>query len=616
MVSGETSVTTRHAWRAQVEQEQRKGQSLPTCVFEGSVDSYSDNAALTPSVDPPSLPGSTPSSPLTNTSDLSDDDYWPPSPKRRRTANAVSASPKPKPRREKCSRTRRVTRDHTPAESSTTSLVSSSRAASRQRSLALEEPIYRCSSSRSSSTFRPPPDPGDKVDRIWWTDDDGSPGRDLVSAASVVRRLAKSYKSYFNNPEDPDDKSFEAEALPTAELEYPNNHSYETFILLVPKDPDHYNPVMCLVESLYTIIDCYLTPPQKALFGTLPTALPSDHTPPPPSPPTSSSANLSGDVPNLSHNSGNTAQPNHLRTLQRAIRRRDGPLFLHAMDTINFLLRSLKYPPLPDDVFEPALPNQLLTCTRECWAQPSHRGIPKRVLLRVIEETYQRIVGPNIGQLSRYSAFTSEVYGELMPSFTDKVIAQTGLHAGSLLVDLGSGVGNVLLHAALATGCSAFGVEFMAGPAALAREQLQQLRIRCRMWGLSMGHVELEEGDMLASSRVDALLPKADVVVVNNKVFEETLNAALRPKFLDLKEGAAVISLKPFAQPNARVTERNVDDICAIFDVEERPYHSGDVSWGSSGGTYYVHRVDRVGYASIRERFENARARSVRAGRR
>lgn len=203
-----------------------------------------------------------------------------------------------------------------------------------------------------------------------------------------------------------------------------------------------------------------------------------------------------------------------------------------------------------------------------------------------------------------------------MPSFTDKVIAQTGLHAGSLLVDLGSGVGNVLLHAALATGCSAFGVEFMAGPAALAREQLQQLRIRCRMWGLSMGHVELEEGDMLASSRVDALLPKADVVVVNNKVFEETLNAALRPKFLDLKEGAAVISLKPFAQPNARVTERNVDDICAIFDVEERPYHSGDVSWGSSGGTYYVHRVDRVGYASIRERFENARARSVRAGRR
>ncbi|KAI6022568.1 histone-lysine N-methyltransferase [Pisolithus marmoratus] len=609
MASGEVSVTTRHAWRVQVEQE-RERQGTPF----NSVDSYSDNAALTPSVDPPSLPGSAPSSPLTNASDLSDDDYWLPSPKRKRTANTVSAHPKPKPRRAKCTHARRAFRDHTPADSSAAPSSSPSRAVSRQRSLALEEPIYRSSSSRSSSTFRilPGHGHGDNANWVWWTEDDGSPGPDLVSAASVVRQLAKSYKSHFINPQDPDDKSFEAEALPSTELEYPNNHSCETFILLVPKDPDHYNPIICLVESLYTIINCYLTPPQKALFGTLPTALPSDRTSPPPS----SIADLSGNVPISSHNSENTTQPNHLRTLQRAFRRRDGPLFLHTMDTINFLLRSFKYPPLPDDVFEPALPNQLLTHARECWVQSSHRGIPKQVLLRIIEETYQRIVGPNIGQLSRYSAFTSEVYGELMPSFTDKIIAQTGLHAGSLLVDLGSGVGNVLLHAALATGCSAFGVEFMAGPAALAQEQLWQLRKRCRMWGLSLGNVELEEGDMLASSRVDALLPKADVVVVNNKVFEETLNAALRPKFLDLKEGAVVISLKPFVQPNARVTERNVDDICAIFDVEERPYHSGDVSWGSSGGTYYVHRVDRIGYASIRERFENSRARSVRVGRR
>lgn len=615
MASGEVSVTTRHAWRVQVEQEreQRERQShIPACQFTGPMDSYPDNP---PSMDALSLPGSTPSSPLTTTSDLSDDDYWQPSPKRKRIANAVAAPPKPKPRRAKCIRARRVIRDHTPTDSSAGPSASSSRAVSRQRSLALDEPIYRSSSSRSSSTFRIPHDPGEKADWVWWTDDDGRPGPDLVSAAVVVRQLVKSYKSYFNNPQDPDDKSFEAEAMPSTELEYPNNHSCETFILLVPKDPDHYSPIMCLVDSLYTIIECYLTPPQKALFGTLPTDLPTDHTPPP-SPPISSIADLSGDISNSSHILENTVQPNYLRTLQRAIRRRDGPLFLHTMDTINFLLRSLKYPPLPADVFEPALPNQLLTYARECWIQPSHRGIPKRVLLRIIEETYQRIVGPNIGQLSRYSAFTSEVYGELMPSFTDKIIAQTGLHAGSLLVDLGSGVGNVLLHAALATGCSAFGIEFMAGPAALARQQLQQLRTRSRMWGLSMGNIELEEGDMLTSSRVDALLPKADVVVVNNKVFEETLNAALRPKFLDLKEGAVVISMKPFVQPNARVTERNVDDICAIFDVEERPYHSGDVSWGSSGGTYYIHRVDRMGYASIRERFENARARSVRAGRR
>jgi Histone methylation protein DOT1 len=36
------------------------------------------------------------------------------------------------------------------------------------------------------------------------------------------------------------------------------------------------------------------------------------------------------------------------------------------------------------------------------------------------------------------------------------------------------------------------------------------------------------------------------------------VNESLRPKFLDLKEGAIVVSLKPFVPVNARLTERNV----------------------------------------------------------
>lgn len=36
------------------------------------------------------------------------------------------------------------------------------------------------------------------------------------------------------------------------------------------------------------------------------------------------------------------------------------------------------------------------------------------------------------------------------------------------------------------------------------------------------------------------------------------MNESIRPKFLDLKEGAIVVSLKPFVPVNARLTERNV----------------------------------------------------------
>jgi len=159
----------------------------------------------------------------------------------------------------------------------------------------------------------------------------------------------------------------------------------------------------------------------------------------------------------------------------------------------------------------------------------------------------------------------------------------------------------------LQSGCSSYGIELMHAPAAVSREQLEQVKMRCRMWGVKIGDVQLEEGDMLKSQRVSELIGKADVVLVNNKVFLESLNEALRPKFLDLKEGAILVSLKPFSSPNARVTERNLDDMSAIFDVSQREYHPGWVSWGSSGGTYYIHRVDRAGYAECRERFENSR---------
>ncbi|KAG2050153.1 DOT1-domain-containing protein [Suillus hirtellus] len=488
--------------------------------------------------------------------------------------------------------------------------ASSSRTQSRQRSETLDiESIYRSSRSRSTSAFPP----ADLPRRQLWITEDGSPGENFVSAASVVTVLSRSYKTYFKNLDDSSDTSFEAESYPATELEYPNANACETYYILAPKDPDHYNPIMCLEQSLYTIFECYLTPTQQALFGTLPTDFLQDVDNTPPSSPLTQ---LSGDSEQSSPVKLPSYDPrgmNYLRLLQRSIRRRDGPLFLSTMQNINQLLRALKYPSLPSDPFAPAPPNVLIEAIKG-W--PSNE-IPNRVLMRIIDETYQRSVGPHALKLNRYEAFSSEVYGELMPSFTSDIIAATRLHKDSLFMDLGCGVGNVLVQASLETCCRSYGIEVMPTPAEVGRGQLRQMKKRCRMWGLSMGEVELEEGDMLTSQRVTELLPQADVVLVNNKVFQQSLNEALRPRFLDLKEGAIVVSLKPFVSSlNARVTERNVDDISAIFDVFERPYRSGSVSWGSGGGSYYLHRVDREGYAVIKQQFENQRARSARASRR
>ena len=77
----------------------------------------------------------------------------------------------------------------------------------------------------------------------------------------------------FTNPEDPNDRSFEPDAFPAMELEFPNNHACERsvsmfvhrkatlnmgfrYLLLAPKDKDHYHPVYCLEATLYTMIEC------------------------------------------------------------------------------------------------------------------------------------------------------------------------------------------------------------------------------------------------------------------------------------------------------------------------------------------------------------------------
>ncbi|EIW65294.1 DOT1-domain-containing protein [Trametes versicolor FP-101664 SS1] len=526
---------------------------------------------------------------------------------------------------------------------------------SRQTSAApspLANEMLSTPSTRATSVASPAPPPN--AARDCWIDGDGKPGPGFLSSESVVQSLMKGYKAYFSNPLNPDDLSFDPHPTlyPYATLEYPNTGASERFILLAPKDKDHYNPIMCLESSLHVIIEYYLTPAQRTLFGTLPTKDLSDEDlyesefPPPashaPSPPTSipspssdssatTSSSQSSQCSFSSFSSDSSASSlsslscisalssyatrrtpssspsvDYLRLLQRAIHKHDGPLFLKVMDAINALLALFKYPPLPDDPWEPAPPNQLRSAVIS-WTE-----MPQDVVQRVIDETYQRAVGPHVHKLTRYEAFSSEVYGELMPTFVSDIVHATGLREGMLFLDLGAGVGNVVLQAALETGCRAYGVEIMPEPAKIARSQVEQSKMRCNMWGVRMGEVELEEGDMLKSEKVDRLVKEADVVLVNNKVFLEPLNEALKQKFLDLKEGAIVVSLKCLmgsGRTTARngitrersaspaLKERNLNDISELFTVTSRPYYPGSVSWGGGAGEYFLQRMNRKDYA-------------------
>lgn len=175
---------------------------------------------------------------------------------------------------------------------------------------------------------------------------------------------------------------------------------------------------------------------------------------------------------------------------------------------INEQLESLKNHPTEGN---------LLIQPQRTWT----RAIPEPVVIRIIEETYQRCIAPEMKKLKQYASFSSQVYGELMPKFVSDIVKQTRLTKGMRFVDLGSGVGNVVLQAALETGCDAYGIELMEGPATLAGLQHEQMRMRCRMWGIGMGDVVLKKGNMVEDECVAEWLREADVVLVNNFVFKE-----------------------------------------------------------------------------------------------
>lgn len=78
------------------------------------------------------------------------------------------------------------------------------------------------------------------------------------------------------------------------------------------------------------------------------------------------------------------------------------------------------------------------------------QGVPEAIWMKITGQCYERTVGPRIDELKKYEAFSDSVYGELLPPFVAHIAVLTGLKETSVLVDMGSGVGNCVAQASLA----------------------------------------------------------------------------------------------------------------------------------------------------------------------
>ena len=393
----------------------------------------------------------------------------------------------------------------------------------------------------------------------------------------------------------------------TTRVEYPGDNAYETYLLLRPRvrDQQDYHPIQDIIATVRVVCDYFLTAEQamesfrhipfqsssalgefnflNATNSTSQSAV-RDATPfsdqgtpePPPS------GILTGITARAASMSSLNKQQPLLRRLEKAYRRKNGQAFLEALSHYNTELSVLK---------------NSGNIRANIVSLGQTQGLPESVWQRITGQCYERTVGPRVEELKKYQAFSDNTYGELLPPFIAQIAALTNLKPESVMVDMGSGVGNCCVQASLATGCTSYGFENQAAAASIAVAQTQEAIARARLWGLSGGPCESHEADFLASpGLVGPAIQKADLVLINNYVFSPTTNESLSLMFLDLKDGAKVVSLKPFVQTSGEtaINCRNVGSPANIL-VQSKPlrFDRGCVSWSAEGGVFYMAEVNR-----------------------
>ncbi|XP_011339395.1 histone-lysine N-methyltransferase, H3 lysine-79 specific isoform X3 [Ooceraea biroi] len=230
---------------------------------------------------------------------------------------------------------------------------------------------------------------------------------------------------------------------------------------------------------------------------------------------------------------------------------------------------------------------------------------PSRGLLRhILQQTYnQAVVEPD--KLNQYEPFSPEVYGETSYELVCQMIDQIDVTDDDVFVDLGSGVGQVVLQMAAATLCKiCIGVERADVPSAYAQSMEVNFRKWLNWYGKRCGNYRLVKGDFLADEHRESITG-ATIVFVNNFAFGPTVDHQLKERFADLRDGARIVSSKSFCPLNFRITDRNLSDIGTIMHVSEMSPLKGSVSWTGKPVSYYLHVIDRTKLERYFHRLKN-----------
>ncbi|XP_052258145.1 histone-lysine N-methyltransferase, H3 lysine-79 specific-like isoform X2 [Dreissena polymorpha] len=215
------------------------------------------------------------------------------------------------------------------------------------------------------------------------------------------------------------------------------------------------------------------------------------------------------------------------------------------------------------------------------------------LLKHILQQCYDHAV-QDPEKLNQYEPFSPEVYGETSFELVDQIVKSINFSEDDYFIDLGSGVGQVVLQVAACTTCKVcYGIEKAEWPAAYAELMIKQFKRWMKWYGKKYSNFLLEKGDFLSDDTKERI-NSATVIFVNNFAFGPQVDHQLKLRFANMREGAKIVSSKAFCPLNFRITDRNLSDIGTIMHVSELSPIPGAVSWTGKAFSYYVHIIDRT----------------------
>ncbi|CAF0773095.1 unnamed protein product [Didymodactylos carnosus] len=237
----------------------------------------------------------------------------------------------------------------------------------------------------------------------------------------------------------------------------------------------------------------------------------------------------------------------------------------------------------------------------EAFSARFQQRASQKLFKHILQQVYTRAV-TNPEKLRTYEPFSPSVYGETSVDLIDNIIKIIDLRKDDTFIDLGSGVGNVVLQIAALTDCKhVYGIEHEEIPAKYAEAMESEFRFWMRWYGKRFSDFQLERGDFLLHEKINDRIKEADVIFVNNFVFGANVDHELKLKFMNMKDGAKIVSSKEFCSIDFRLNDRTKNDIGAVMQVSKPDELYGKVSWSDKSVHYFLHTIDHKKLAKYYE---------------